>query len=52
MLGKFKQQNIAEASIRKVFSRHNIKIHTISIMPDYVHLLVTLLIKIVLKLNS
>jgi putative transposase len=42
MFGKFKQKNIAEASIRKVAHRHGIKIHIISVMPDHVHTLVTL----------
>ena len=42
MFGKFKQKNIAEASIRKVCNRHNIKIHTIFVMPDHVHMRVTL----------
>mgnify|MGYP001566742699 FL=1 len=42
MLAKFKQKNIAEASIRKAAYRHGIHIHQISVMPDHVHMLVTL----------
>jgi len=42
MFGKFKQKNIAEASIRKVCSRHHINIHTIFVMQDHVHMRVTL----------
>ena len=42
MFGKFKQKNIIEASIRKMCYRHNIKIYTISIMSDHVHMRVTL----------
>jgi len=42
MFGKFKQRNIAQASLRKSCSRHSIKIHTLSVMPEHVHMLVTL----------
>ena len=42
MFGKFKQKNIVEACIRKVCSSHHIKIHTIFVMPEHVHMLVTL----------
>ena len=42
MFGKFKQKNIVEASIRNVCKKHHIKIHTISVMPEHVHMLVTL----------
>jgi len=42
MFGKFKQKNIVEACIRKVSRRHGIEIHLISVMPDHVHMLVTL----------
>ena len=42
MFCKFKQKNIAEASLRKSCSRHSIKIHTIFVMPEHVHMLVTL----------
>ena len=38
MFGKFKQQHLVEACIRKVAHKHGIKIHTISIMPDHVHI--------------
>ena len=42
MFGKFKQHNIAEASIRKVCGNHHIKIHTLFVMSEHVHMLVTL----------
>ena len=42
MFGKFKQRNIVEASIHNVCKKHNIKIHTISIMPEHIHMMVTL----------
>ena len=42
MLGKFKQKNLAEACIRKVAHKHSIKIHTISVMPEHIHMLVSL----------
>ena len=42
MFGKFKQHNIVEASIRKVCSKHHIKIHTLYVMPEHVHMLITL----------
>ena len=42
MFGKFKQKHIAEACIRKTARRHNIKIHVKKIMPDHLHMLVSL----------
>ena len=42
MFGKTKQKNLAEAAIRKVATRHKIKIHTLTVMPEHVHLMVTL----------
>jgi putative transposase len=42
MFGKFKQHNIANACIRKVCKNHNIKIHTLYVMPDHIHMMVTL----------
>ena len=42
MFGKFMQQHLVEACIRKVAHTHNIQIHLISVMPDHVHMLVTL----------
>ncbi|RLE38139.1 IS200/IS605 family transposase, partial [Candidatus Woesearchaeota archaeon] len=39
---KFKYKNLCEACIRKAASRHNIKIHVLSVMPEHVHCLVTL----------
>jgi len=42
MFGKFKQKNLAEAAIRKIAFRHNIMIHQLYVMPEHVHMLVTL----------
>ena len=42
MFGKFKQKSIAEASIRNVCWNHCIKIHTLFVMPEHVHMRVTL----------
>ena len=42
MFLKFKQRNIADASIRKSCSSHSIKIHTLKVMNEHVHMLVTL----------
>ena len=42
MFAKFKYKNLCEASIRKAAKRHNIKIHIIRVMPDRLHMLVTL----------
>ena len=42
MFGKFKQKHIVEASIRKIAFRHGIKIHILEILPDHVHMRVTL----------
>jgi putative transposase len=42
MFGKFKQQHIADASIRKIAHRHRIQIHKLSVMPEHVHMRVTL----------
>jgi len=42
MFGKFKQQHLVEACIRKMCSRHHIKIFAISVMADHVHMRVSL----------
>ena len=42
MFSKFKQQHLIEASIRKVCTKHQIVIHTLNIMPEHIHILVTL----------
>ena len=42
MFGKFKQAHIADASIRKVAHHHEIKIYTLSVMPDHAHMRVSL----------
>jgi putative transposase len=42
MFGKFAQRNIAVASIRKVAHRHHIKIFILAVMPDHVHMRVSL----------
>ena len=42
MFGKFKQKNLVEALIRKVATKHKIKIHILKVMPEHIHMLVTL----------
>jgi putative transposase len=42
MFTKVKYKNLCEACVRKVAHNHGIKIHVLSIMPDHVHILVTL----------
>ena len=42
MFAQFKYKSLCEASIRKAATRHNIKIRVIFVMPDHVHMLVTL----------
>ena len=42
MFGKFKQKHLIEACIRRAASSHGINIRVIYIMPDHVHMLVTL----------
>ena len=42
MFGKFKQNNIADASIRKAASSHNIGIRVLKVMPDHAHMTATL----------
>ena len=42
MFAKLKYKNLCEACIRKAASRHSIKIHFISVMPDHLHMLSTL----------
>jgi len=42
MFAKFKYKNLCEACVRKVAHNHNIKVHVLSVMPDHVHILVTL----------
>jgi len=42
MFVKFKYKSLCEACIRKVANRHNLKIHVLSVMPDHIHILVTL----------
>jgi len=42
MFRKFKQKNLIESAIRRAATKHKIKIHTLSVMPDHVHLLVSL----------
>ena len=42
MFAKFKYKSLCEACIRKVAKRHNIKIRIMSVMPDHVHVLVTM----------
>lgn len=42
MFAKFKYKKLCEACIRKVAKRHNIEIHVMCVMPDHIHVLVTL----------
>jgi putative transposase len=42
MMRKWDIKNLVEAAIRKAAFEHRIKLHFISVMPDHVHLLVTL----------
>ena len=42
MFVKFKQINLVNACIRKICNNHKIQIHTLYVMPDHVHMLVTL----------
>ena len=42
MFGKYKQAHLIEACLRKVAKRHRITIHVMSVMPEHVHMLVTL----------
>ncbi len=42
MFGKFKQRNLILAAIRKVATKHKIKIHTLEAMSEHVHMLVSL----------
>ena len=42
MFRKFKQKNLIVAAIRKVAAKHKIKIHTMRVMPEHVHMLVSL----------
>ena len=42
MFAKFQYKSLCEACIRKAAKRHNIKIHIIFVMPDHLHMLVTL----------
>ena len=42
MFGKFKQQHICEASIRRAAHRHGIKVHVLFVLPEHVHMRVSL----------
>ena len=42
MFGKFKQSNIADASIRRAATRHQIGIRVLKVMSDHAHLTATL----------
>ena len=42
MMRKFENKNLVQAAIRKAASSHNIEIHIVKVLPDHVHLLVTL----------
>ena len=42
MFGKFKQHNIVQACIRNICKCHNIKIHVLEVLPEHVHMMVSL----------
>jgi putative transposase len=42
MMKKFSSKNLVQAAIRKAACAHKIKIHVMEVMPDHIHLLVTL----------
>lgn len=42
MFRKPKYKNLIEACIRRVVCKHNIKVHVMRVMPEHVHMLVTL----------
>jgi len=42
MFGKFKQKNMVEAAIRRVAAKHKINIPTLYVMPEHIHMMVTL----------
>ena len=42
MFAKFKYKSLIEACIRRVCHKHNIEIHILNVMPEHVHMLVTL----------
>ena len=42
MFGKFKQKKLVEACIRNVAFNHKIKIHIIRVLPNHIHMMVTL----------
>lgn len=42
MFAKFKYKSLIEACIRKVCHKHNIEINIMNVMPEHVHMMVTL----------
>ena len=42
MMNKLKNKNLVTACILKVAKTHKIKVHIISVMPDHIHMLVSL----------
>ena len=42
MFAKFKYKGLIEACIRRVAHKHDIEVHIINVMPEHVHMLVTL----------
>ena len=42
MFGKVKQHNIVQACLRNVCKLHHIKIHVLEVLPEHVHMMVTL----------
>jgi putative transposase len=42
MFGKFKQKSLISACIRNIATKHGIKIHVLTVMPEHVHMMITL----------
>ena len=42
MFSKFKYKKLCEACVRKAASKHNIQMHIIRVLPDHLHMMVTL----------
>lgn len=42
MFGKFEQKNLVQACLRKMAFKHRIRIRVMNVMPEHVHMLVTL----------
>jgi putative transposase len=42
MFGKFEYKNLISACVRKVANAHDIEVHVMNVMPEHIHVLVTL----------